>query len=1369
MKKRSIAFLLSLVMLLSLLTPTALAEEPDQEAQATEERTEIPALSETTVAVPREAAFGDETTVTAPAGAESYQWQFRLMEGLWVNISGDESAAIVLTYAKVCNMLDESGAASLRCLVDGAASETLTVTVTDEPAQEPGAAEEPDEAPVPDEEPVLDEEPVAQPVLPVLDPQQSAEDTIVSVSNSAVGAQEGNGDEDVVAQDETPNPGDLTSYTVTVRFRIQGKDEDASDPRVFSVPAGTVLSETITLPEIVGYEYQDANGKVQTEYSLNETVEADKIIILEYVPAEVGYTINYYWQKVDADDSGDRENNYELHESESRKARTGSDTPSGLNKTTTYDGFYGLNYSAEKVAADGSTTLNIYYDRFYYLISIDLNGGYGVEPIYDRYGAEVVIGTPTRAGYKFKGWDKEIPATMPYGGDKLTAQWEAANTSFTVVYWTENADDTDYSAVATASYGENSGEKVSISGYTTLPSSVKDRSYFTYDSATTQEKNGGTQVIVAGDGSTVVNVYFSRKTYTLTFQVWERSGFFGWGSWKTVTTITAKYNAKISDEFQKAPFNTTYAGRAWECTDSKKYDYALQTLDRMPGFDATFHLYDKSSNTKKTIYYYVQKVGTTVNANQWPTSTTNFDLLKSVGTYFNYATYEEEYHEIQGFTRYAKNISFNETYGSAKGVKNFKNNALNLYYMRNSYQLKFYNYKTELGDRAETVQYAASLSGHGNFTPPYPDTLEKDAYFFDGWCLDEKCQVQADLEKMTMPASDLILYAKWVPKNHTVTTWLTDEMNVPVNVEVNGVETNRQIVPHNNTATKPEDPTREKYTFVAWFYRDENGVEHAFDFSAPVTHDMNLYAKWFSDEVVDYTIRYVFKDDGTEIAAPTTDSAVAGSSRTVYAKGGNELYEAYRQGYFPEVSSHNFTVQVEGDNSYTFYYVKAQDVPYTVKYLEVGTEKELAKPKSGTSNYAMITETYLYIQNYRPDAYQKTLILQKDGTNELIFWYTQDTTHAPVTIIHWVQNSSGTSYTEYSKRTDIQGVIDEEYSEAPMTIPGYVYVNGTAALADGTIQATFGADAEKVSATLTEKGLVLNLYYDLQTYPYIFKFVDRDTNQEIADRVTGSEKYGISVTKNAKIIDGYQLVSADQLTIRIAIEDPADTASKNVKTFYYSEQTVEIKYEVVGPTGCGTLDNYQEAQLKVITGTASGSVPTAAAGFKFVGWFKDADCTQAVDETWVANNKLTPGKTVKYGEKDGYEAATYYAKFEPDVADLTISKRGCADIDENQSFIFTVTGGELPEAGLKVVVKGNGSVTIKGLKVGTTYTITEDTGWSWRYTPEDGEQKKTLDVDKSKNTVIFSNERTEPKWLNGCSIKVNNWKKKAGEESPETN
>ena len=130
------------------------------------------------------------------------------------------------------------------------------------------------------------------------------------------------------------------------------------------------------------------------------------------------------------------------------------------------------------------------------------------------------------------------------------------------------------------------------------------------------------------------------------------------------------------------------------------------------------------------------------------------------------------------------------------------------------------------------------------------------------------------------------------------------------------------------------------------------------------------------------------------------------------------------------------------------------------------------------------------------------------------------------------------------------------------------------------------------------------------------------------------------------------------------------------------------------------------------------------------------------------------------------------------MADLTISKSGCANIDEHQSFIFTVTGEGLPAAGLKVVVKGNGSVTITGLKVGTTYTITEDTGWSWRYTPtaKDGKTAEPAqdielqaEVNGYKNTVTFNNSRTQDKWLNGCSIEVNNWKKKADEESPKTN
>ena len=348
MKKRSIAFLLSLVMLLSLLTPTALAEEPDQEGQATEERTEIPALSETTVAVPREAAFGDETTVTAPAGAESYQWQFRLMEDLWVNISGDESAAIVLTYAKVCNMLDESGAASLRCLVDGAASETLTVTVTDEPAQEP------DETPVPDEEPVLDEEPVIQPVLPILDPQQSAEDTIVG---GVIGVQ---ADGNV-----------KTTYNIVINYVFAKDGSTAADPYIAQLAEGETFNTTVNFPTVKGYlPYVDNVQRDSYTFDIS-SVSEDITVTVVYKPTNVDYKVIHYQQNVDNDE-------YTVIEEENKQGLTDSQV---LEVAKEYEGFYSLLYEHPNIAADGSTVIEVYYDRYYYLMTFDLDGGYGTEPI----------------------------------------------------------------------------------------------------------------------------------------------------------------------------------------------------------------------------------------------------------------------------------------------------------------------------------------------------------------------------------------------------------------------------------------------------------------------------------------------------------------------------------------------------------------------------------------------------------------------------------------------------------------------------------------------------------------------------------------------------------------------------------------------------------------------------------------------------------------------------------------------------------------------------------------------------------------------------------------------------------------------------
>ena len=104
------------------------------------------------------------------------------------------------------------------------------------------------------------------------------------------------------------------------------------------------------------------------------------------------------------------------------------------------------------------------------------------------------------------------------------------------------------------------------------------------------------------------------------------------------------------------------------------------------------------------------------------------------------------------------------------------------------------------------------------------------------------------------------------------------------------------------------------------------------------------------------------------------------------------------------------------------------------------------------------------------------------------------------------------------------------------------------------------------------------------------------------------------------------------------------------------------------------------------------------------------------------------------------------------MADLTITKSGAEKIDENQSFLFTVTGPNNFSA--KVVIQGNNSVTIKGLKIGE-YTVTEDIGWSWRYTPQDGNSQKITLSATEPNTVTFTNKRSKGKWLGGDAYNHN--------------
>ena len=818
-------------------------------------------------------------------------------------------------------------------------------------------------------------------------------------------------------------------------------------------------------------------------------------------------------------------------------------------------------------------------------------------------------------------------------------------------------------------------------------------------------------------------------------------------------TITAKYGADIHDNFPIKDGDKTIWWKVPSGCQSFVPGNNIGSIDTMPGENITFEKYNTESGAK--IYYYVETLNgaagdTTHNGKRYKQYKV-IDLEYSSSTSLTYA---EEFHPITGFTQGDSNPKL------PVGGKVRMKETNYLYYTRNSYNLEFYNYNTYVDGKGGSVQYEAPLGSY-DFTPDYPAGLEPNAYKFAGWYTTAGCYAgsEADLSAMTMPASDLILYAKWVPVTHMVKTWLTVDKDTPVNV--GNSNSNEQTVPHGGTAEAPAEPERDPYKFIGWFYVDENGTEKAFDFAMPVHCDLDLYAKWNADTLVKYTIKYQL-EDGTTIAPDTTGSALAGTTKTFDAKAGDELNEGYRTGYYPKTNSHSMVMEIKeenGKNEFTFVYKQMPKVQYTVRYINretgnnvfdgVGTVQE----KTGVTSAAVWTETFLTIKGYRPDAYQKRLVLSVNAAENVItFYYDKDEVHAPVQVIHWTQNIAGDGYTEYQSSTDLNGEINKPYSAEQITIPGFVYNASPEHTVDG-----YPAQA---SGTLTADGLVLNLYYDRIEYPYEFRFLEQGTDKELADAVTGNARYQARVTQTAKDIPGYTLASDENQYIDIAIEDPADKAEKNVRIFYYTENEIEIEYVAV-EENMGTVTPASET-VKAITGKASGSMPQAKDGYKFVGWYTDEACTIPVDKEWVdADNKLTPGKTKSYGTeadpKMGYEAATYYAKFEDDVAQLTITKQGADLADENQSFVFTVTGPNGYSE--RVVICGNGSVTIENLKPGT-YTVTEE-GWSWRYTGN-GPINATISA-LVPGSVPFTNVRqTEEshstngwKWLGGDAY-VNN-------------
>ncbi len=1342
-----------------------------------------------------------------------------------------------------------------------------------------------------------------------------------------------------------------TTYKVIINYLNKEGTATVSDPYTSTVSPTTILTNTISFPKIVGYVpmvYDEATAKWvrQDSYTFDGTpFTGDFVLNVRYYPDAVDYKVNIYIQNAENDE-------YTLMTSYVRQELTGT----VLDKITfNVDGYYQSKFSSNHaaIAADGSTEFNLYYDRIYYLMKFDLDGGYGVQPIYARHGVKLDIPNPTKAGYTFVGWDQTegapavsnellndgiantMYAYMPIGNTAYKAVWKAVdNAKVTIVYWGENANDEKYSYLESQEIYVKPGTELTfgtdqlvctltphthgdgtceLSCTTTPHTHSLDNDPSCYELTCTKEshnhtesgctlncththdlncysasigslteadkpsealtnvgngiytyetsglfgakrtnycvnignkwyvtsvestaiasititlscthghtgvcyscgKNEGTHVhsleqecytltcqteahthsdgcysciahthtddcylktnsqdttkyyyvrsdtvTVAADGSTVMNVYYDRTSFTYTFYPANSSSAYG--------SITDKWGANIYDRWRAI---CTKANDTNNWTVNSDGEGPWTSYIGVMG-TSNMDYYGYNGSDEETAYYYFEKLdgtyptdtsdannplGVSAESSGWGLSITKEDIVLFEGF-----TYKEGYNG-SGDQIYI-NFNGDSTYGSYGGAK--------FYFSRNKYMLEFNNGEGIV--KTETVPYEGPLSGYA-FTPTAPSYYEAGSVDFAGWYQNPECTgEEVKLDGMTMPANNVLLYAKWVPVQHDVTVYryknadgtfpTGDDILYPT------FKVSHGSLIQSSLGVIPEDPKNGNYTFVTWAYYDEEQgkeIEITLD-SFNVTKDVEIYAKWSSNVQIPYTIKYMIEGTTTEIAPATEGKHYAGETHTFNAKTAGQLNAGYQTGYFPLITSHSIDFKAEDSSyEYIFYYTKKDAVPYTVYYVtdqqnadnslteiklaEKGVEKTyymVADTKSTTTTSAIVTENFVKVAGYMPDAYQKTLIIDgsDDAVNQIIFVYSVNTTQAYYKVTHWTEQTDGSWFAH--KNNENVGTIGDTIDESPMTIIGFTYSNTTYKVGDNEPTAT--------NSPLTADGLEINLYYTRNRYPYTVQYVlqGTDTDTVLYTETVQDQYYGDTVYHEAPEYweDGaYKRISAEKLSTVIQTD-----ASKNLITFYYIEQEVTIKYEVANGFG-GTVNPGQETVL-IKNEDAAGSVAAPlSSAYKFVGWY-DANNTRLSTDL-----KFVPKKV------DGLNVpATYYAKFEYNLTSLTIVKAGAEDykdIDPNQSFIFDIYDGDTLVTTVTVNSTTGWKVVVDGLTVGKQYEVIEKTDWSWRYhctgweytdsnatvTGTNNVASITLGLN---GTITFANKRGYEQWLDGDS------------------
>lgn len=710
--------------------------------------------------------------------------------------------------------------------------------------------------------------------------------------------------------------------------------------------------------------------------------------------------------------------------------------------------------------------------------------------------------TPTRQGYIFGGWyldadcTEPAPETMILSENTVVyAKWLPGQADYTVIYWAENVDGGD-NYIESVVHTGTVGETVSGSAKTFSSNVFADSEYYHY------EKSDSAQV--KADNTTVVNVYYALNTYTFRFDIN-----------KSNTQLTINGNTYSNT-------NNSNNNRTYEYSFSAKYGEDISHLwPTKADFSGTGSDWSNNFygwNPGHTNTQFVSKrynVTSEMIADSTNGSTSSFVGIWQNGDdvtayYMIQNTEDDSYSEAVEYTQTLITDKDNFSAKQLDGVTNESSKTkwetrtggynVYFYYTRNEYNIDYYYQSTKLSSE-NGVRFGKNLSNSTyNWTPTTVQAGLMSEYTFAGWYDNIACEGEPYFNTIgtdgkaitrTMPAGNLVLYAKFLPPDRTITlknsdgTAIVDENGKPIVVTVTYGET-----PEITT------PVREGYTFMGWYTAPDGGTQY--DTEKPLTDNITIYARW-QLKTISLTIRYwtlgSTETNYTEVRDNRSWASDALKPGEQYI-----LHAQYVDGYRPTMVTQPIVLTV-GDNYATFYYVERKPVNYTVKYvLESDHSVAIKDPKttlapidvSRVSEIAPALLTYDG-QDYYPTVKAESLVLSADETQNVITFYYCPYKTANVEVRYWYPKADGTGYEQRTDLTETvpavriaDSVYAKDYQKNGEVGP-YIFDK------DKTTVVSVTVEAKDAGTTL-----VLNLYYKLglTTMTIEKKVVDNTTDAD---------------------------------------------------------------------------------------------------------------------------------------------------------------------------------------------------------------------------------------------------------------------------------